>query len=65
MLDRAKLRHMLVHLIYIHAIVIKSYQVYEHDHEEMDNVEKLFIYNYESNKNESDAIIVYFVEQIL
>ncbi len=43
MLDQLKLLHMLVHLIYIHAIEIKYYQDYEYNHEEMDNVEKLFI----------------------
>jgi hypothetical protein len=41
MLDQLKLHHMLVHLIYIHAIEIKFHQDYEHNLEEMDNVEKL------------------------
>jgi hypothetical protein len=41
MLDQLKLHHMLVHLIYIPAIEIKFHQDYEHNLEEMDNVEKL------------------------
>ncbi len=41
MLDQLKLPHMLVHLIYNLANVIKLYQDYEHNHVKMDNVEKL------------------------
>ncbi len=43
MLDQVKQLHMSVHYIYIHAIEIIYYQDYEYNHEEMDNVEKLFI----------------------
>ncbi len=43
MLDQLKLPHKLVHLIYIHAIVIKNDQDYEHNLLKMDNDEKLFI----------------------
>ncbi len=41
MLDRLKLRHKLVHLIYNRANGIESYQDYERNHVRKDNVEKL------------------------